>query len=469
MQHIVTLKNWMRRAYRTRAASFLRFLLKRFFEENWLLTAGALSYTTLLALVPLAATALGVIAMFPIYQRWGDALTIFLFDNFVPKAAASVADYIRTFATGARGMTGIGALGVLASAFLTMSSIEDAFNKIWRVPTSRSPHARFLLYCAALALGPLLAVLSLAISSYVFSLPLIAEAEQTPLAKYGLRLVPGLLELIAFTAAYKVIPHRSVRLWHAFVGGILATILFEGAKYVVAYYLIRASYQQIYGALALVPIFLLWIWVSWLVILLGAILAAALSVYRYRPQALRLPKGFEFYGLLRLLGRFEEARVQGKGLHSVDLHALEPILADDALQDMMRALCQIGVLQRDKAGEWSLARDLDEVGFGEVYEGTVMRIPDADVLLPCRDDALGIRVNAALDALRVPLRDGLRRTVGSIYRPSATDPPGSNQAAASNPVLLHLTGCPSAPIPTEPPVPNPSSPTQSDKVRGNSE
>ena len=425
MQQLDTLKNWMRRVYRTRTASFMRFLLKRFFEENWLLTAGALSYTTLLALVPLTATVLGVIAMFPIYQRWGDALTIFLFNNFVPKAAASVADYIKTFAAGARGLTGIGALGVLASAFLTMSSIEDAFNKIWRVPTSRSPHARFLLYCAALVFGPLLAVLSVALSSYVFSLPLVAAAEQTPLAKYGLRLMPGLVELIAFTAAYKVIPHRSVRLRHALIGGLLATILFEGAKYAVAYYLTRASYQQIYGALALIPIFLLWIWVSWLVILLGAILAAALSVYRYRPQALRLPKGFEFYGLLRLLGRFEEARVQGKGLHSVDLLALEPILADDTLQDMLRALCQLGVLHRSASGEWSLARDLDEVGFGEIYEGTGMRIPDADVRLPCRQDALGLRVNAALDALRIPLRDGLRGSVGSIFRASTIMPESS--------------------------------------------
>ncbi|HTD29815.1 MAG TPA: YihY family inner membrane protein, partial [Xanthomonadaceae bacterium] len=274
MQPFDTFRRWMRNLQRTRMGSFLRFLLKRFFEDNWLLTAGALSYTTLLAIVPLTATVLGVIAMFPVYQVWGDDLSAFLFRNFVPKAAASVADYIHTFAIGARGLTGFGAAGVVATSLLTLSSIEDAFDRIWRVPVSRPPFSRFLVYCAALAFGPLLAVLSLAISSYLFSLPLVAAAQQSPLARYGLRLVPVALELFALSAAYAVIPNRSVRLRHALAGGALATLLFECAKYAIAYYFKRSAYQQIYGALALMPIFLLWIWVSWLVILLGAIFAA---------------------------------------------------------------------------------------------------------------------------------------------------------------------------------------------------
>lgn len=425
MQPFDTFRRWTRRLLVTRTGSFARFLLKRFFEDNYLLTAGALSYTTLLALVPLTATVLGVIAMFPVYQRFGDALTTFLFNNFVPKAAASAADYIRTFASAARGLTGLGAAGVLLTSLLTMSSIEDAFNSIWRVPTSRSPYARFLMYCAVLAFGPLLAALSLAISSYLFSLPLVAAAEQSTLAKFSLRLVPALLELVALTAAYKVIPNRSVQLRHALAGGALATVLFECAKYAIAYYLKRASYQQIYGAVALIPIFLLWIWVSWLVILLGAIFAAVLSVYRYRPVAKRLPKGFELYGLLRLLGRFEQARLDGRALHSADLLALEPILDDDLLQDMLRSLSGISVLQRNDSGEWTLARDLDAVGMGEVYEGAHLRIPDVDVRLPCSGDALGIRVHAALEALRVPLREGLQRSVGSIFQPSTIIPPAT--------------------------------------------
>jgi membrane protein len=415
MQPFDTINRWARRADRERVQSFLRFLLRRFIDDNCFLTAGALSYTTLLALVPLTAAILGVIAMFPVYERWGDALTIFLFTNFVPKAAANVADYIKTFASSARGLTGFGAAGVLLSSLLTMSSIEDAFNRIWRVPTPRKPLARFLLYWAALTLGPLLAVLSLAISSYLFSLPMVAAAEQSALLKFSLSLVPALLELIAFSAAYAVIPNRSVGLRFALAGGVLATLLFEIAKYAIAYYLTRASYQQIYGALAVIPIFLLWIWVSWLVVLLGATLAATLAAFRYQPTALRLPKGFEFYGLLRLLGRFAEARVHGRGLHTMDMHVLEPILTDDLLQSMLCVLCEIDVLCRTESAEWVLARDLDEVSMGELYEAVGLRIPVADTQLPCCDDAIGIHAQAALDALRLPLRERLQRSVGSIY------------------------------------------------------
>ena len=418
MQPFDTLHRWAQRVDRERAGAFLRFLLRRFLDDNCFLTAGALSYTTVLALVPLTAAILGVIAMFPVYQRWGDALTIFLFTNFVPKAAANVADTIRALASNARGMTGFGAAGVLASSLLTMSSIEDAFNRIWRVATPRRPMARFLMYWTALTLGPLLAVLSLAISSYLFSLPMVAAAEQSELSKLGLGLAPVLLELIAFTAAYSVIPNRNVGLRFAMAGGVLATLLFELAKYAIAYYLTRASYQQIYGALAVIPIFLLWIWVSWLVVLLGATLAATLSAFRYQPAALRLPKGFEFYALLRMLGRFAEARENGRGLHTTELHELEPILTDDLMQRMLGVLREMHVLHRAESGEWMLARDLDEVGLQELYEAAGLRIPIGDVKLPGHDDALGIRAQAALDALRLPLRERLQRSIGSIYTSS---------------------------------------------------
>src|SRR5579859_6419232 len=281
MQSLDTFRQWAQRLHHTHTGSFLRFLFKRFLDDNCLLTAGALSYTSLLAVVPLTATVLGVVAMLPVYQQWGDQLTVFLFNHFVPRSAASVTDYIRTFASSARGLTGFGAVGVLVTSFLTMWSIEDAFNRTWRV--SRRPHASFLMYCAALTLGPLLAVLILAMSSYLFSLPLLAAAKQSELARYGLRLVPVVLELIAFATAYKVIPNHRVRVRHALAGGALATLLFECAKYAIAYYLRRASYQQIYGALAAIPIFLLWIWVSWLVVLLGATFTAALSAFRFQP------------------------------------------------------------------------------------------------------------------------------------------------------------------------------------------
>ena len=421
MHPIETIRQWTLRLDRERMRAFLRFLLRRFLDDNCFITAEALSFTTLLALIPLSAIVFGVIATFPLYQRWGDALTIFLFNNFVPKAAANVADYVRTFASSARGVTGFGAVGLLMTSLLTMSSVEDAFNRIWRVPKPRRAWARFLIYLVALTVGPILAVASLAISSYLFSLPVVAAAEQSAQLKWSLHLLPVMLELIAFTMAYRVIPNRSVAFRHALAGGALATGLFELAKYAIALYLTHASYQKIYGALAVIPILLLWIWLSWLVVLLGASLAASLSAFRFQPARMRLPKGFELYGLLRLLGRFDEARARGRGMHSADMLALEPILTDDLLQRMLGILCDIGILSRADSGEWSLSRDLDDIGLGELYDAATLRIPVDDAPLPCHDDALGIRAQQVIDSLRFPLRERMQCSVGSIYRTPATD------------------------------------------------
>ncbi|MEO5596747.1 MAG: YihY family inner membrane protein, partial [Lysobacteraceae bacterium] len=315
-----------------------------------------------------------------------------------------------------------GAIGVLVSSVLMMWSIEDAFNRIWRVATHRRWLSRFGIYWVALTLGPLLAVLSLAMSSYFFSLPFLANAEQQNGWKSLIGLTPIFMELCAFTGAYFIIPNRRVGLRFALAGGVLATLLFELAKFGVAYYLTRASYQQIYGALASIPILMLWIWISWVVILLGASVAASLSSFRYQPVAARLPAGFEMYAMLRVLGRFAEARERGEGLGSEQLHALEPMLTDDMLQDMLGALGQISLVQRKDSGQWLLSRDLSAVTMAEIYEAAGLRVPTREAKLPCRDDTLGLAAEAALDELRLPLRQGLERKLGTIFEPHGDTP-----------------------------------------------
>ncbi len=412
---LYSFRRWLQRIDRQRSWAFLRFLFRRFLDDNSFPAASALSYTTLLALVPLTATVLGVIALFPIHRHWRDVLTIFLFEHFVPKAAASVVDYIHTFASSARGLTGFGAIGLLATSLLTMSSIENAFNQIWRVDNPRRPVARFIIYWIALTLGPILAMLSLGTSIYLFTLPMVSAAEQPALSAFGLRLLPVILEIVAFSAAYKLIPHRTVRMRHALAGGVLATVLFTCAKYAVALYLARASYQQVYGTLAAIPIFLLWIWVSWLVVLLGATFASALPAFQYRVFALRMRNGFELYPVLRVLGRFAQADERTRGLRSAELLELEPILTDDVLQSMLAMLRRIGVLRRNKSGAWLLARDLNELDVEELYEAASLRIPLSQAAWSDGDDALGICIREIIDAMRTPLREQMHRSVGSIF------------------------------------------------------
>lgn len=425
MEPVATLRRWYAEFDRDRARSFSGFLWRRFLEDRCFESAGALAYATLFALVPLAAVVFGVVSMFPLYESWTQEMTQFIFRNFVPRAARTVADFLETSAANARGLPGLGALALLVTALLTLASIEDTFNRIWRVTTARRALSRLLIYWAALTLLPLLAVASLVLSSYLASLPLLMHSGEAPGPDW-LRLLPLALELAAFTLAYRVIPNRTVLTRHAVVGGVLATLLFEAAKAGFAAYLGRANYQQLYGAVAVIPIFLLWIYLSWVVVLLGASIAASLAAFRFQPRAMRLPAGYELFGLLRLLGRFAEAQSTGRGLHTEELRELEPLLTDDLLMRMLGEMAAIRVLQRAEGGEWVLVRDLDHLSLAELYEGSGLRVPIAEAWLPCREDALGRRAEAALNELRLPLREHLKLSVATIMR--RADPPEAGKS-----------------------------------------
>jgi len=223
--------------------------------------------------------------------------------------------------------------------------------------------------------------------------------------------------LIALMVVYRVVPHRTIQWKFAALGALLAVVSIELVKIGVGSYLGSFGvYQKIYGPLAFVPIFLGWIYFGWVAILLAASLASSLSAFRYQPASQRLPLGYELYGLLRLLGRFQEARGRGKGLHLDDISQLEPVLTDALVQQMLQQLSEIGMLSRAESGEWLLARDLDDIALAELYEACRLRIPIAEAWLPAREDALGEAAVAALDELRIPLRDLLRKPVASIYR-----------------------------------------------------
>jgi membrane protein len=416
-----TLQRWYAELDRDRARAFGRFLWHRFLEDRCFESAGALAYATLFALVPLAAVVFGVMSMFPLYEIWVDRLSAFVFANFVQRSAQAVSDFLRTSAANARGLPVLGAIALLVTVLVTLASIEDTFNRIWRVRSPRRAFSRVLIYWAALTLLPLLAVASLVVSSYVASLPMLAASDHTVDTDTWLSALPLLLELAAFSLAYRVIPNRSVAFRHAVCGGLLAMLLFESAKSGFAMYLGRANYQQLYGAVAVIPIFLLWIYVSWVVVLLGASVAASLSAFRFQPLHLRLPPGFELFGLLRLLGRFAEAQKSGQGLHTDELRRLEPLLTDDLLMRMLGEMETVNVLKRGEDGDWLLVRDLDRLSLGELYEASGLRVPIAEVWLPCRDDALGRRAEAGLNELRLPLREHLKHSVATIL--SAADNP----------------------------------------------
>ena len=417
MEPLDTLNRWSERVRdRARVSTFFRFLARRFLDDNLFQAAGALSFTTVFALVPLSMVVFGVLSAFPVFSEWSDKLSDYVFSNFVPSSARSVEAYLKQLSANIGQLTTAGVIALVISLLITLNGVEATFNRIWRVHAARPQLGRFLVYWTVLTLGALMAAASLALSARFFALALFETNAGHLLENAMLRLAPMAIELLAFATIYRVVPHRTVKWRHALAGALLATLLLETVKAVMSLYLGSfATYSRIYGTLAFVPIFLLWIYVGWIAILLGASLASSISAFRYQPAAMRLPLGYEMYGLLRLLARFQEARGRGHGLHSDAIQHLEPILTDSLVQEMLGQLNDIKVVRRAEDGEWWLARDLDELTLAELYEACQLRIPIAEAHLPCRDDALGRSAVAAMDELRIPLRELLKRRVASIH------------------------------------------------------
>lgn len=351
-----------------------RFVWQRFVADRCFESAGALSYTTIFALVPLTTAIFGIIAAFPVFEEWSREVTRFVFANFVPTAGEVVQGYLTQFADNATKLTSAGVIALIASALLMMHSVEETFNRIWRVPPRRRRMARFVVYWTTLTLGPLLIAASLALSSFVFSLPVFA-GEGLRLHDRFFSLLPFAVTWSALTLAYLVIPNAVVRFRHAALGAVFATLLFEWAKWFFAGFLGNANYTQIYGALAALPIFLLWVYVSWVVVLLGASLTASHTAFRFQPEALRVPPGLEFVAMLRTYRRIVEGARLGRPPSRAELLARDPGLSDAQLDRFLTEMRAARLVQRGESGEWVPLRDPATVNLRELFEAGAHRWP----------------------------------------------------------------------------------------------
>jgi len=258
---------------------FSRFLWRRFVDQQGLQTAASLAYTTLLSLVPLITVMFGFLGGLPVFREFSSEIQSFMFDNFVPALSNSVQEYLFAFSAKAAQLTFTGTVFLVLIALMLMATIDNALNKIWHVKTKRNPLARFLVYWAVLTLGPLLVGVGLASTSYLLSLPALDDVYAT----FGLKarllgIMPFISTSIAFTLLYILVPNCFVYKRFALTGGVIAAILFEMAKFGFGIYVkAMPSYQAIYGAIAVIPIFLLWIYLSWVILILGAHITFCLS------------------------------------------------------------------------------------------------------------------------------------------------------------------------------------------------
>lgn len=257
---------------------FLKLFWHRFNHNKLNMAAGYLTYSTMLALVPLMIVILAIFSAFPVFDEVSDQIQDLIFSNFAPETGGVLQQYLNEFVNNATKMSGIGVIGLIVVALMLIFSIDHTLNDIWPNTHSRTPLFSFAMYWMILTLGPLFLAVSLIISSYIFSIQWFNSEAVVSLGTKLLSLVPFILTWLAFTLIYTIVPNTKVNLRYAMIGSLVAAIFFTLGKKAFTWYITAfPSYQLIYGALATLPILLLWIQLSWTFVLLGAQLTAVLE------------------------------------------------------------------------------------------------------------------------------------------------------------------------------------------------
>lgn len=360
--------------------SFGRYLVYCITSVQSLQIATALAYTTLLSLVPLVAVMFSFLGALPGFADFESAIRDFVFDNFVPAFGETIDEYLNQFAGQARNLTLTGIFFLLAIALMLMATIENAFNRIWKVGEKRRPLLRFLVYWLLLTLGPILLGAGLASTSYLLALPAVDSISGgVDLRGRLLTLLPVLSTTIALTLLYMLVPNCHVAARYAFAGAASAAVLFETVKYAFGYYVKTVpTYEAIYGALAILPIFLIWIYVSWIVVLLGAQLTYSLSTFRLNSSVAEPERDWDLIDVCVVLGNLSRAQREGGSLTVQQLGALEPELAVEQIIAILDELQkEHWVLEKETEGDWVLIRDLSEQTLLDLYYLMPGRLPGA--------------------------------------------------------------------------------------------
>lgn len=261
---------------------YLRFVLRRWTEDRCPQIAGSLTFTTLLALVPTFAIAVSLLSALPFFEDVLVQIKLFLLMNLVPEIASKIITvYMEEFRVNAARLTTMGVIMLFVTALALMVTVDRSINAIWRSQRTRRWWVSLLAYVMLLTMGPVLIGLSVSVTTYLM-MTLSNEIVDVPARIHGflLQIVPISMSAIAFFLLYRLVPHQKVNWLDALVGGVIAAVMFELAKEVFAIYVRWAPLSIVYGAFAAVPFFLLWIYLSWLVVLLGAELAASLDDWR---------------------------------------------------------------------------------------------------------------------------------------------------------------------------------------------
>lgn len=240
-------------------------------KDQITMIAGYLAFISLLSVVPLVSVTFSILKAFPVFESFKSEIEGFIYSNFMPSSSEQIQLYINSFVENTSKMTAIGIIVLIFVALSLISSIDRTLNAIFNTKRTRPLVISFAVYWMVLTLGPIFVGLSLAATSYIVSIAAMADTYTPGLSDFFIKFLPFVLSTIAFVLLFMIVPDTEVKFNAALSGAIVAAVLFEASKRGFALYITSVpSYEVIYGALATIPILFLWVYVSWIVVLLGA-------------------------------------------------------------------------------------------------------------------------------------------------------------------------------------------------------
>ncbi len=383
---------------------FFIFVLQRFSALRCTETAASLSYTSLLSLVPLMAVIFAGFSSFSVFEGLFAEIQHFVFANFVPSSSELIQEYLNQFVDKASRLTLVGLLSLFVVAIMLIWQIDKALNYIWGVKKTKNVLRMFLTYWAVLTLGPILMGISLMLTSYIVSLPLVTDTANTMgMRTQMLSTIPVILTLLAFTLTYLIIPNIPVSISHALAGGVTATLLFEVSKKGFALYISHnTTYASLYGALAILPIFLVWIYISWLVTLLGAVTCRSMSLFDF---SLHQDDYYShrFLSAFHILKALSSAAQRGEALSNEEIHSDSGLHYEKYLDKVLYKLEDCGWIIKTKEDDWVLGKDLDNVTLWALYLDLPYSLPKKNTEEPL-SSLIGRSNDILAQELDIPLK-----------------------------------------------------------------
>lgn len=354
-----------------RLLSFARFLFARFVEDRCLQIAGSLTFSTLLSLVPLFAIVVAILSYLPFFQQLLTNIKIFLLMNLVPDIAYKIITvYMGQFTANARKLTYVGIGFLLVTAFSMLYTVDRSFNDIWRSRRARPWWMSGVAYLMLLVAAPLLLGLGISITSYLVSLSLGVAGRLPWLDEALLKVLSVGGSTVTFFLVYRVVPCRHVPVANALVGAFIAALLFEALKSLFAVYVtLMPGFNMVYGAFAAIPVFLLWVYLCWCVILIGAEISASLPYWgheRWHHLVARPAQRLDFQNGLELLAALARTRdaVRGASLGDLNREVAAPL---DWLEDTLDHLVARGVVRRERGSRFRLIADPEAITLAESW------------------------------------------------------------------------------------------------------